>query len=88
MPAAYSPVPDIVATPLESELILLDPRSGEMFSLNETGQFVWERLDSSDVPGIASAVATAFDLSRERAEADVRSLLAELLDAGLVHPQR
>jgi hypothetical protein len=74
----------IIETELEDELILLDPASGEMFSLNGTGRSVWRALDGRTVAGVVSAIESAYDVAPERAGEDVRALLAQLLEAGLV----
>ncbi|HEX7120063.1 MAG TPA: PqqD family protein [Longimicrobiales bacterium] len=80
---AYAPASGVVATDLGDELILLDPGSGEMFSLNATGRCIWQALDGG-VAAAAAAVVEAFDVAPERAEADVRALVDDLLGAGLL----
>lgn len=87
MAASFHAGRDVIATPLEGELILLDPHTGQMFSLNETGRFVWDRLGTCNTDQIVTQVAETFDVSRERAEADVRALMSGLLDAGLIQPR-
>jgi PqqD family protein of HPr-rel-A system len=80
----YRANPDVIETDLGEELILLDPRTQEMFSLNATGRAVWRALPAPDEAAIAAAVAESFDISPARAEADVRTLLQQLAEAGLV----
>lgn len=76
----------VIETRLPDELILLDPSSGEMYSLNQTGQFVWERLDEGLLDRIPAQLAETFDITVARAGADVRALVQELARAGLVEP--
>lgn len=83
MHVTYTAVPDVIETDLESELILLDPGTQEMFSLNETGRRVWRSLPAREA-ALVDAVVAAFDVARDTAAADVRRLLAELVEAGLV----
>lgn len=73
----------VIATDLGDELILLDPRRGEMYALNEAGRRVWLGLE--DTPSsVAAALAADFAVEHDRALADVESLLAAFEDAGLV----
>jgi len=83
--AILARLPDVIATDLANELILLDPATGEMFSLNTTGRAIWQALDGrTTVADVSAAIGRAFDVSPERVDADVRQLLASLLEAGLV----
>jgi len=77
--------PDVIATDLANEMILLDSATGEMFSLNTTGRAIWQALDGrTAVAEISAAIERAFDVSPERVDTDVRQLLAALLEAGLI----
>lgn len=80
----YNPVPDVIATDLEHELVLLDPRNGEMFALNATGREVWFALPARTPDELANVLITRFDVTRTRALDDVYSLIAALQGAGLV----
>lgn len=75
--------PRVIETRLPGELILLDPSAGEMYSLNEAGAFIWDRLDAGSPDGIAAEIAEAFEVPRARAEADVEALIEELARVGL-----
>jgi hypothetical protein len=56
-----------------------------LYALNEVGWFVWDRVDGTiDDAGIASAVASAFEVSPETARGDVRALLGKLHGAGCI----
>jgi hypothetical protein len=76
--------PEIIETDLGNELILLDPRNGEMYSLNEVGRRVWVELPSQPVRRIAELIALDFDVLPEHAEADIALLLEALESAQLV----
>lgn len=71
---------------------LLVPLRGEVahlqqiFSLNETGDYIWERLDGHlNVSALAEAVAAEFETTREAATADVSAFLDDLETRGLVN---
>jgi hypothetical protein len=74
-----------MAREVDDEIIILDIPSGQYFGLNDVGALVWSLLDgATDRDGLIDAVTAAFDVDRDTAGADVDSLLAELVDAGLV----
>ena len=80
----YACSPDVIATDLGHELILLDPRNGDMFGLNASGRRVWLDLPSCSVGQLADTLCSAFQVVPEGARTDVESLVAALVDAGLV----
>ncbi|MGH7576831.1 MAG: PqqD family protein [Longimicrobiales bacterium] len=85
--SVYKAERDVISTDLGHEIILLDPASGEMFSLNETGRSVWLALPASSVEQIAASLSARFDVTMDRARNDVRSLLHALEQAGLIQTQ-
>ena len=65
--------------------LLLDPSSGEYFSLDEVGGRVWELCDGSRVPGeIASAICAEYEAPFDEVHGDVIDLLSELAAAALL----
>ncbi len=80
----YACASDVMVTDLGDELVLLDPRSGEMFALNGTARFVWQQLPAASALRIACQVEAEFDVAAEHAYPDVVRLLNQLQRAGLV----
>jgi hypothetical protein len=77
--------PDVIETELPDELILLDPATREMFSLNATGRVAWRALaEGEGRSGAIARLARAFAVDEPTAGADVDALLARLASAGLV----
>lgn len=65
---------------------LLVPVSGDaarencVFPINETGEFIWERLIKGEVPDeIAQNLTDFFEVSAAQAQADCRKFVADLL---------
>lgn len=75
--------PSIVATDLEDELVLLDPASQQIFSLNATGRAIWQSLPAS-MDSLTQTLEQRFEVESIQADADVKGLLRSLVDAGLV----
>ena len=80
----YTSSPDVIATDLGHELILLDPRNGSRSGLNVSGRRIWLDLPACSVSHLADTLCSAFQVVPERARADIESLVAALVDAGLV----
>jgi hypothetical protein len=56
-----------------------------LFTLNDTGSFIWEKLASScTFSQIHSALVEEFDVPQEKAEADLRRFLEEFAQAGCI----
>jgi hypothetical protein len=80
----YQPKQGVIETDLEDELVLLDPETREMFSLNSSGRLIWNNLATCDVSGLASVLREHFKVDNEQASHDVIQLIAELHKANLI----
>ena len=57
-----------------------------LFTLNETGGFIWEQLaEPRTIDEIAAALVETFDVEREQAERDTQALLTQLVEEGCAH---
>jgi len=82
----YIPSEDVVAREIEGELIIVPLVSGigdledELYTLNETGKAIWDRLDGKkklkDVMGELSA---EFEAQADEIEKDLIGLVEELV---------
>ncbi len=80
------PSQDIVARKIEGEIVIVPLASGigdledELYTLNETGRVIWERLDGKrTLKEIAAELASEFDAPLEEIERDVAGLVDELI---------
>jgi hypothetical protein len=75
----------VVARRVGDEVLLLDLSTGVYQALNETAARMWSLLQNGDpIESIAATVASEYDIDPESAAADVRALLARLLDERLI----
>lgn len=88
---AYAPSEDVVARDVQGEFIIIPITSGigdledEIFSLNETGRAIWEKLDGKKTLKDAVAeLASDFEGDGGVIEKDVSGLLEELLKRRMV----
>lgn len=86
--ATYTVATDVLFRELEGELVLLDTRSANYYSLNQTGTRVWHLLSSRTTIGdICEGLSSAYQLAEEELMADLIPFLQELQDVGLIHRQ-
>jgi Coenzyme PQQ synthesis protein D (PqqD) len=84
--AVYAPSEDIVARTIEGELIIVPLAAGigdledELFTLNETGKAIWDRLDGKKTLGeLLKELMSEFEASEGEIEQDLIGLVEELV---------
>jgi coenzyme PQQ biosynthesis protein PqqD len=80
-----TPSDDIVAREIEGDIVIIPLVSGigdaddELYTLNETGQAIWQKLDGQRTLGqVVAALADEFDAPQSDLEADVLGFATEL----------
>ena len=59
--------------------------AGRMLTLNETGTFIWKRLDGKRrLGGILEEIQTEFEVEEAAARQDLLELVSSLEDAGAI----
>lgn len=86
---AYSE--NVVARTIEDEVIIIPLIAGigdeedELYTLNETGQAIWQELDGKKtLKEVAAALAETFDGPPGELEADVLGFASELTRRGIL----
>lgn len=81
------PSEDIVARVIEGEIVIVPLAAGigdmedELYTLNETGRVIWDRLDGQrTLREIAAGLAREFEAPVEEIEQDVEGFATELLN--------
>lgn len=70
---------------LDEEVVLFDPRTNKLHSLNSTAAFIWRRCNGTrTVATLSRLLCRHYAVDPVRAKADVRRLLAELKAEGLI----
>jgi hypothetical protein len=83
--AICTPSEDVVAREIEGELIIVPLAAGigdmedELYTLNDTGQAIWGKLDGARTLGqIAAELADEYDAPTADIQRDVAGLVSEL----------
>jgi hypothetical protein len=75
----------VLARQAADSLVLLDPKSGEYFSLDGVGARIWELCDGTrSVEEITDVITSEYGEGRSTVESDVRELLGDLASERLV----
>lgn len=78
------PAPSIHTRMFDGELVILDLERGEYFALDAIGSALWTGLVAGQSVGdIAKTIVAEYDVSLERATADLEELAGELVRRGL-----
>lgn len=86
----YNKHPDVVYRIIAGEAILLPISketqvAGRLFSLNETGAFIWEMIDGQrNLAEILIEVVNEYDIEENTAGEDLISLINELQELGAI----
>ncbi len=88
---AYRPSEDVVARVIEGEIIIVPLVAGigdmddELFTLNETGKAIWDRLDGQrTLADVAAELTDEYEGDAGAIETDVLGLVGELLARRMV----
>jgi hypothetical protein len=78
--------PKVVFKVLDDEAVLLDLQSGQYFGLNEIGCRIWQLIpELGRLAPIRDRLVREYDVSADHAWHDLKTLIAELLQRGLVN---
>jgi Coenzyme PQQ synthesis protein D (PqqD) len=80
----YRHNPSVVVTDLEDELVLLDPISKQMFSLNAVGRVLWFELPAQGLQAALERVTSLFDVTFDQARTDALPVIDHLLKSNLL----
>jgi len=74
-------------TLIEGELMAITPEDSVLHRFNETGSFIWERLDGQQsLAEIAKLLTEEFEVPAAEAEADVAEFVGRMLQDKLIDP--
>ena len=79
-------IPESVAwRNVNEEIVILKLKSGEYYTLNEVGQYIWQAIsDQQNVEGIIKQIVDQFDVTYEKAKADVMKFLGNMLKESIL----
>ena len=81
----YRRNPEIIATEMDDDLVMMDVESGHYFNIRGSGARIWE-LTKAPVTetAIVRTLCAECDVDEATCRADVQKFLTELREAGLI----
>ena len=74
-----------IASEMQDEVAILDPRSGMYFGLDQVGSTIWKLIQQPiRVKDIQDAIMEEYDVARNQCEKDLYFVLKEMSDHRLV----
>ena len=81
--------PDVQATNMDGETVLLDLSTGRYYTLNRVGSLIWELCAGTQtISDIHTVLCDRFDVAPERALDDLVTLVNQLTQEGLLKQER
>lgn len=78
---------EVIGKVLDGEAILINLATGSYYAIPDVGAVIWQAIEAQcSVGEIAARVNANYDVSVERARADMLEFAARLLDEGIVAP--
>jgi hypothetical protein len=72
---------------IEEEIVIISPAENIMHELNDTGGFLWKRIDGKrSAMELAELLAETYDVAPAKALEDTEALLNEMLSRKLLVP--
>lgn len=77
--------PDVISQEVSGETVLLDLESENYFGLDEVGTRIWQLIkETGDLQAVYDTLLEEYEVSGERLQQDLETLLTEISDLGLV----
>ena len=80
-----TPSPEVISQEVSGETVLLDLQSENYFGLDEVGTRIWQLIkETNDLQAIYQTLLEEYDVSEERLQQDLDTLLGEISGLGLI----
>ncbi len=77
--------PDMLASKMDDEYVMMSVEQGEYYGLDETGSLIWELLEHETTPlEIIKNLITEYDVQKEQCNEETMHFLNELYQKGLI----
>jgi len=84
---SYQPNPDVVAQRVQDEVVLVNLRTNEIYTLNRTAARAWELIaEGRDRSGVEAGLAEEFSVDSAEVGGELDGLLVELVEKELIQP--
>lgn len=84
----FKPTQNVAWRDVNNEIVILDLKSGEYYTLNSVGQFIWKTaMQNMPLTAIKQALIDEFNVDPERAEQDLQAFITAMIKEGMLHEE-
>ncbi|MDY6793198.1 MAG: PqqD family protein [Thermodesulfobacteriota bacterium] len=71
---------------VNDEIVILNLKSGEYFTLNDVAQCIWKAItDEKSVEEIKVKIIDEYDVSHEKADREIEDFISSMIEQRLLH---
>ena len=83
----YRKHPEWLEAGVNEEMLMMHAESGKFVSLNETGTYLWSRMDEArDEQELAADLHREFEVDETQARADVATWIEQMKEHDVIEP--
>jgi hypothetical protein len=77
--------PDILASDLDGEKVMMSIQKGEYYGLGKTGTFIWDHIEKPiPIKDLIALITEKYHVSEENCQKDILPFLTDLLEKELI----
>ncbi|MFP4025897.1 MAG: lasso peptide biosynthesis PqqD family chaperone [Thiohalospira sp.] len=77
--------PDILASDIDGEKVMMSIQQGEYYGLGKTGSFIWDHIEKPiAIHDLVGLITEKYDVSKEQCLQDILPFLNELAEKKLI----
>lgn len=77
--------PDIIDSPIDDEVVMMDVDKGAYFGLDSVGSQIWEELaEPHSLDALAEKLTQTYEVSVEQCKQDIAPLLEQMVESNLL----
>ena len=77
--------PDILASDIDGEKVMMSIQQGEYFGLGKTGSFIWDTIEQPiAISDLADLITEKYEVSKEQCINDIMPFLNDLAEKKLI----
>ncbi|HKK83838.1 MAG TPA: lasso peptide biosynthesis PqqD family chaperone [Atribacterota bacterium] len=77
--------PDILASDIDGEKVMMSIQQGEYYGLGKTGSFIWDHIEQPiSIKELADLITEKYDINKEQCLQDILPFLNDLAEKQLI----
>lgn len=77
--------PEILASDLDGEKVMMSIQQGEYYGLGKTGTFIWDHIEKSiTLKELVTLITKKYNVSQEQCFNDIKPFITDLIEKELV----